>query len=316
MEEETILKKFHLKNNPFSPVKGPDGDDIDSNVLIKTLCPHDDPRVKYYFFDMYDWDKCDCISKLSKQSAFLEFPEIDFGAEHELCYMIILSGDAYCGKKSLKNLILYKLKDTAEVPPLIIQYFSKSLSESEAVKALARLFRDKYSLGKSKDIQEKLKEIYKEEVNEEIKRESEYYSTLFQRYSNLVRSNDNDRKLPIIFIIEGKGNNDFWETIFDVIEPLCDIIIITTLNRDHALACYNSMKLSGNKISNVHTQNLDLKKTKLYLLDRLQSERMDEKILNNKLIPFSQKYIDRLFEINSKEIKSSDITWSTIVKKY
>ena len=112
---ETIWK---LRTDPFYPEIDSNGNPIPPEAVNKSLNPLVDDRVVPFYFDVYDWTASDLVRDLSKQHALCTFPTSRTLPGSGL--LMLISGSRETGLDSLANLLLHKIKLTADGKALLI----------------------------------------------------------------------------------------------------------------------------------------------------------------------------------------------------
>src|SRR5262245_3691359 len=105
MADPILEKLWKLRNDPFYPEVGNDGQPLRKEAFESTLNPLIDERVRPLYFDVYDWTSSELLRDLTADRDIQVFPT-PRTLRGNSALMVIVSGAMETGLDSLVNLIL------------------------------------------------------------------------------------------------------------------------------------------------------------------------------------------------------------------
>lgn len=273
---------WKLRTNPIAPSVDADGQPLDPALLHDTLDPCRDARLVRYYFDHYDWSWSRSFARLSRQHVFQQFnPPSDDPL------LVVICGSGRTGRRSLANLILYKIHQHAGKAPLVVDVELPGRNQPENVKACAQLFIFAYARDHSTPARADLLAIYTQQTQGRPTGDRSYYATLFQILRQEIRPHC-DR--PIVLRVTGGDHYDTWETLYNSTRSLFSYVIVTTSYERYVAACRNALP---DRINVVRAGALDCTTATAFLRERLADERIPG--APAALAPFSEEALDELF---------------------
>lgn len=277
---------WNLRTSPICPSVGPDGQPLNPALVNDTLDPRQDGRLVRYYFDHYDWSWSRFLLRLSKQEAFQHF---DPPSDAPL--LVLICGSGHNGKRSLVNLILYKIQQHAGTPPLVVEVELGGRNQPDNVKACAKLFIYTYAQHYSTPPRADLMAICTQEIQEKPTGDRSYYSTLFQMLRQEIKPHCNR---PIVLKVTGGDHYDTWETLYNSTRSLFGYIIVSTSYERYVAACRNALPY---RVAVIRVGSLDRNTTRAFLSQRLADERIPDALARQPatLEPFSEDALAELF---------------------
>jgi hypothetical protein len=275
---------WDLRTSPLSPTADADGQPLDPSLVQGTLDPSRDARLVRYYFDHYEWSGSRHFVHLSKDHAFEEFnPSAD-------ALLVMIAGGANHGRRSLANLMLYKIGQQAGESPLVIDVELQGRNQPENVKACAQLFIFAYTRDPgARPTRADLLAIFEQQTKGKPTGDRACYATLFQILRQEIRPHF---MRPIVLRVSGGDHYDTWETIYNSTRTLFSYIIVATSFESHVGACRKSL---GERAAVVRAGGLDRAMTARFLEERIGHERRAPASTPS-LAPFSEEALDELFK--------------------
>lgn len=299
------LEIWQLRTNPFRPDRpgGPKGV-FDRRVLERTLAPQKDDRLIEFYFDLYDWSNSTQLQKISRMIDLEVFPATA-DVENQAA-MVIISGDSDCGRRSLKNLILHKIRTQFGEPPIETDASLSTLNPAENAKEVATLFYYDYlGAGLQTPPPGSVKSVLDEQTKDDAGK-ANFYATLFQILRRLIRG---QCQRPIVLLSSGNDRYDVWQALYHSVKYLFHFIVVIVANRDNAETCANLLLANGGIAYHVHAPRMDEQAARNYLVSRLTCERTVPVPAEFSLVPFHEQAFKWLFKPGPTAANNQKITW-------
>lgn len=301
-----ILKMWELRGHPFSPRADEHGQPYQDGYgaaakrefWLKALDPRLDVRFVDFYFDFYDWQYGNLVQKISTQAAFEQFPS-DAELNEPKSLMILMKGSEGTGVKSLRNLLLHKIRvESNNLDPVVVSMRLDNNKHDANLLAIARYFRDACEdAGIAKPTREELKQIYEEEEKYPNPGAETFYADLFKRTNTRLRKHANN---PTVLLLSGQPDSpgdthDAWRVMYNSTSALFRYIIVTTTNDRNALDCNTIFRRDKLNVSLIVSRELGRQTAEEYLRARLGRERTAPPQAGRELTPFTQGALEQLF---------------------
>jgi hypothetical protein len=301
-----VLNQWKLRTHPFRPSIDPEGKPfpevkqlVTKDFLLGTLDPKLDERFINFYYDFYGWSQDQLIYGISRgdKNLLKKFPK-ESDLKEPKSILIINQGLEGHGLKSLRNLILHKIRLEAGAEPILVKLKLDGRNHPENVKAVARNFRDSYEdAGQTQPTTEQLEKIYDQETAGPATGAQSAYQNLFTRTNERVRKFCQN---PFVLLLEcGVGSAgdsyDAWQVLYNSTSPLFQYIFVITTNLDNARTA-NAIFLRDEKnVAFIISRDLGLDDAREYLRAKLAGERAVPVQEVESLIPFTEKALEELF---------------------
>src|SRR5437868_832457 len=101
---EQVLQKLGLRTHPFMPDRDAAGKPLPEELWTGPLNPRQEPRLRHYYFDVYDWAATQLlVGPLDADGELSKFPKRDTLAGRGPALILISSKEGQTGRSSLAN---------------------------------------------------------------------------------------------------------------------------------------------------------------------------------------------------------------------
>jgi hypothetical protein len=256
---------FQLRTHPFSPSVGVDGRPIPDPFALP-LNPSTEPRHLVYYYDLYDWSGSAQVGPLDPAQVIQQFPTredlVNFGS-----LLTILAGPEHCGRESLRNLLLHKIRQQ-NGPPLIINLELEGGDRGQIVKQVAELFMLEYPNHFGAPTFDQLQQAFQIMTKTKVNSQYSYYANLFQFWRNQIQGAC-DR--PLVLSIAGNPDYNTWRVLYNSTRALFSYLFVLTGDVASAQTCRKTTQ--GGNVAVIVAPPLSEREALEYVLFRMSKER-------------------------------------------
>jgi hypothetical protein len=276
----STFQDWNLKDNPFAYSKGPLRPDADVGQLA-------------YYFDFYTWDKDSAMPGFDANGR-LKILTLD--ADHQTTTTFFISGEDGCGRRSMKNLLLFELSHRAGDNFLAAEAVAgRSTNRAQIAMSLAQAIirtvraRSPSTADQMRDAAKDWKDLIVDNSEPDVE-------SLFQTMKSILRQSLPDAWL-VVFLdaLNPSATQDSVLKTREMLEGIADFVILALINVDDALFIRLRYKQRQRVALWVVAKKVSADIMTRFLEKRFTDERLDPAVAHSKLHPFTPDAITTLF---------------------
>jgi hypothetical protein len=263
----------------------------------KSLSPGDDPRQLSYYLDFYDWNEAEIFSGLADDGS-VRVNALPGSSP----ITIIISGEAGSGRSSIKNLLVYQLKQGKNPAPIVLDV---PVPPSPTRQGVATVLSTKLMFA-VRDRKPGLKDRVKETFDtwKDMSASDPNAEMLFQLLADDLRGALPDAE--VIVILDASSHNltrDAARATIAMLRGFATYVIMSLTSVEDA----RFIKLSGDagRPALIDAPYVDAPTVKLYVERRLAAERAEGFTRANASFPFEPEAIDEMFKSTSSDHRNT-----------
>ncbi|HEX8364626.1 MAG TPA: hypothetical protein VF603_05010 [Allosphingosinicella sp.] len=275
---------WHLRSDPF-PFVG------------KSLSPDNDPGQLRYYLDFYDWGEAEMFTGLAEDGTVRVRPLPGVSP-----ITVIISGEAGSGRSSIKNLLVYQLKQGRDPATIVLDV---PVPPSPTRQDVATVLSTKLMFAvrdRNRDLKDRVKETF--DTWKDMSASDPNAEMLFQLLADDLR--DGLPGAEVIVILDASSHNltrDAARATIAMLRGFATYVIMSLTNVEDA----RFIKDSGDagRPALIDAPYVDAPMIKLYVERRLAAERAEGFRPVHAFFPFDPEAIDEMFESTSPEHRNT-----------